>query len=228
MKLSWKTELAAWLLLAGMFALAAIQWSATPGRVPVHWNIHQQVDRYGGRFEGLFALPLTALGIYLLMLLLPRIDPGRANYATFAGAFTTLRVALIGFLAAIYAVSQLSIRGVEMNLNVMALITGALLIVVGNVLGKIRPNWFIGIRTPWTLSSKDAWVRAHRLGGWVLIAGGLVFMAAGVVGAEWAMWAASATLGVGMLGVTVYSYFVWRADPDKVPPAGTTPASPAP
>lgn len=225
MKLTWKSEWAMWLLLAGMFVLAAASWPGAPDRIPVHWNLHQQVDRYGGRFEGLLGIPLLALGLYALMLIVPRIDPGRANYAAFLGAFTTLRLALVVFLAAIYSVMHLWMRGIEVRMNtVMPLLMGALFIVVGNLLGKLRPNWFVGIRTPWTLSSKDAWVRAHRAGGWVFIGGGLVFMAAGVVRAPWAMWVAAVTFGIGLLAVIVHSYFVWRADPDKIPPAGTTPA----
>ena len=225
MKFAWKHELAMWLLLAGMFALAAVTWSGAPDRIPVHWNLHQHVDRYGGRFEGLLGLPLTALGLYVLMLLVPRIDPGRANYAAFLGAFTTLRLALVVYLAALYVVMHLWMRGIEVRMNtVMPLLMGALFIVVGNLLGKLRPNWFIGIRTPWTLSSKDAWVRAHRAGGWVFIGGGLLFMASGLVPAPWALWVAGGGFFAGLVAVIVYSYRVWRADPDKLPPAGTTPA----
>lgn len=225
MKLSWRNDLAMWLVLAGMFALAAITWPGAPERIPVHWDIHQQVDRYGGRFEGLLAIPLVTLGLYLLLLVVPRIDPGRANYAAFLGAFTTLRLALVVFMAAIYGVSHLWIRGIQVQMNtVMPLLMGALFIVVGNLLGKLRPNWFVGIRTPWTLSSKDAWVRAHRAGGWVFIGGGLVFMAAGVVRTTWAFPIAAGLFLAGLIGVVVQSYFVWRADPEKIPPAGTTPA----
>ena len=195
MKLSWKSEAAMWVLLAAMFVLAAITWQGAPDRIPVHWNLHQQVDRYGGRFEGLFGIPLLALGLYVLMLIVPRFDPGRANYAAFLGAFITLRLALVVFLAALYGVIHLWIRGIEVRMNtVMPLLLGALFIVVGNLLGKVRPNWFVGIRTPWTLSSKDAWVRTHRAGGWVFIAGGMAFMAAGVIHSPWALWAAVAVL----------------------------------
>ena len=225
MKLKWRRELAMWVLLAGMFTLAAITWSRAPDRIPVHWNLHQQVDRYGGRFEGLLGVPLVALGLYALMLLVPRIDPGRANYPGFWGAFTTLRLALVVFMAAIYGVMHLWMCGIEVRMNtVMPLLMGALFVVVGNLLGKLRPNWFVGIRTPWTLSSKDAWVRAHRAGGWVFIAGGLAFMVAGVVHTPWVLWTAIAAFAGGLLAVVAYSYFVWRADPDKVPPAGTLPA----
>jgi len=225
MKVSWRSDLAMWLVIAGMFTLAAISWPGAPDRIPVHWNLQHQVDRYGGRFEGLLGIPLLTLGLYLLMLVVPRIDPGRANYPAFLGAFTTLRLALVVFMAALYGVIHLWIRGLEVHMNtVMPLLMGALFIVVGNLLGKLRPNWFVGIRTPWTLSSKDAWVRAHRAGGWVFIGGGLVLMAAGLVRTPWALGAAAVTFLAGLIGVVIQSYFVWRADPDKVPPAGTTPA----
>ncbi|MEK7330470.1 MAG: SdpI family protein [Candidatus Eisenbacteria bacterium] len=225
MKLSWKSEVTMWVLLAGMFTLAAITWRWAPARIPVHWNMNMQVDRYGGRFEGLLGIPLVAFGLYLLLLLLPRIDPGRANYAGFRGAFTTLRIVLVAFMAAIYGIIHLWLRGNEVNMGtVVPLLLGALFIVTGNLLGKLRPNWFVGIRTPWTLSSKDSWVRTHRAGGWVFIVAGLAFMAAGVLHAPWALWTASTLLMGGVVCVVVYSYFVWRADADKVPPADTSPA----
>lgn len=225
MKPSWKSELPMWLVIAGMFALAVITWSGAPDRLPVHWNVHQQVDRYGGRLEGLLAMPLVTLGLYVLMLILPRVDPGRANYAAFQGAFTTLRLAIVVFMAAMYAVTHLWMRGIGVRMEtVMPLLMGALFIVVGNLLGKVRPNWFIGIRTPWTLSSKDAWARAHREGGWVFIGGGVILMIAGLVRSPWAFPVAIGAFVAGLLGVVVHSYFVWRADPDKVPPAGTSPA----
>jgi uncharacterized membrane protein len=225
MKISWKSESIMWVLLAGMFALAAMTWSWAPGRIPVHWNLHGQVDRYGGRFEGLFGIPLAALGIYVLMLLVPRIDPGRANYPGFRGAFTTLRLALVVFMAALYGVIHLWLRGVEVRIGtVVPLLVGGVFVVVGNLLGKVRPNWFVGIRTPWTLSSKESWARTHRVGGWVFVIEGLVFMAASLIQAAWAFYAALSLLLVGVLGIVVYSYLVWRGDPDKVPPADTLPA----
>jgi len=225
MKISWKSESIMWVLLAGMFALAAMTWSWAPERIPVHWNLHGQVDRHGGRFEGLFAIPLAALGIYVLMLLVPRIDPGRANYPGFRGAFTTLRLALVVFLAALYGVMHLWLRGIEVRVGtVVPWLVGAVFVVVGNLLGKVRPNWFVGIRTPWTLSSKESWARTHRVGGWVFVVEGLAFMAAGLIQAAWAFYAACSLLLVGVLGLVVYSYLVWRGDPDKVPPADTLPA----
>ncbi|MDQ7842908.1 MAG: DUF1648 domain-containing protein [Armatimonadota bacterium] len=225
MRLSWKSELPPVLLLAGMFLLAAVSWPAAPDRIPVHWNVAGQVDRYGGKVEGLLLIPLLALGLYLLLLALPWIDPGRANYPHFAGAYQTIRLTLVVFLALVYGIVHLWIRGRQVAVGAwVPLLTGGLLVIFGNLMGKIRPNWFIGIRTPWTLSSKLAWMRTHRLGGWLLIGLGLLLMALAVVRAVWAIWLVVAA-GLGFtLWAVVYSYLVWRTDPDKVPPAGTLPA----
>lgn len=87
MRTNWRTEWPHWAMLAAMFLLAAVTWRSAPDRLPVHWGLGGEVDRYGGRFEGLLGLPTLALGLYLLLRWLPRIDPGRANYAQFAGAY---------------------------------------------------------------------------------------------------------------------------------------------
>jgi uncharacterized membrane protein len=78
-----------------MFVVAGWSWSQLPHRLPVHWNLQGQVDRWGSKFEGLLLLPIIALGLYLLMLLVPLVDPGRGNCQNFAKAFNVIRVALV-------------------------------------------------------------------------------------------------------------------------------------
>jgi uncharacterized membrane protein len=225
MKLTWRTEWSHWLLLAAMFVLAAATWGAAPDRIPVHWNIAGQVDRWGGKLEGLLAIPLLALAIYALMIVLPRFDPGRANYDAFAGPYATLRLGILVVMAAIYALILLWVRGVPVSIRVFVpLIVGALFVVVGNLLGKIRPNWFVGIRTPWTLSSKLAWNQTHRAGGWLFIVMGVLMMACAVLRSAWAVGVMIGVSVLGLAGLLVYSYRVWLRDPDKTPPAGTQPA----
>jgi uncharacterized membrane protein len=225
MKFSWRTEWPHWLLIAAMFVMAAATWAHAPDRIPLHWNVRGQVDGWGGKFEGLMAVPLLTLGMYVLMLLLPRLDPGRANYAGFAGPFATLRLALTVVMAAIYTLIILWVRGTRVSIEVwVPLIVGALFVVVGNLLGKVRPNWFVGIRTPWTLSSKRAWDRTHRAGGWLFILMGVLLMLCAALRAEWAVWTMVVVSLAGVIGLFVYSYVLWSRDPDKTPPAGTQPA----
>ncbi len=158
MNFDWRTELPCLLLLGGMFALATAAWSWVPDRIPVHWGMALRPDRYGGRFEGLLGIPLLALGLYFAFLFLPRIDPGRANYPRFAGAYHTFRIGLLAFMTGLYGFIHMWLRGVEVSpVKAVPLLMGAFFVVLGNILGKLRPNWFIGIRTPWTLSSKLAW-----------------------------------------------------------------------
>jgi uncharacterized membrane protein len=224
-RFSWRNEWPSWLLISGMFALAAAAWSGAPSRIPVHWGLAGNVDRYGGRFEGLLAIPLMTLGIYALMAFLPRLDPGRANYESFASVYATLRLLLVVVQAALYGFVHLWLRGVHARIEVwVPLIVGALFVVIGNLLGKVRPNWFVGIRTPWTLSSRLSWNGTHRAGRWVFIAMGLMLMSCAVLRSAWAVYTMLGVGAAGLLGLVVYSYVLWRRDPGKTPPAGTLPA----
>lgn len=226
MKWNWKAELPLLALIVAMWVAAVLLWPTTNRPVPVHWGASGEVDRYGGRFEGLLLLPAFAVALYLLMLVLPRFDPGRLNYPRFAGAYYTFRAVTTALLAVLYAVMLLSARGVPVDMpRFIGLAMGAAFFVMGNVMGKLRPNWFIGVRTPWTLSSKRSWTRTNRLGGWVFVAGGIALMVAGVVGTPLALNVAFGILVAGALAGVVYSYFVWKSDPDRVPPAGTLPVN---
>jgi len=225
MKIAWKIEVPQWIILVAMFAAAAIAWPHAPDRIPVHWNISGQVDRYGGRFEGLLLMPLVALGVYVVMLVLPRIDPGRANYARFRGAYNAIRIALVAFFAVFDFIVQKSAFTGRVNMGRLApLAMGILFVFLGALLGKIRPNWFVGIRTPWTLSSKLSWVRTHRAGGWLFILVGLATIVASFFSLPVSFWVLIGGLTGGTIGLVVYSYLLWRRDPDKIPPAGTLPA----
>ena len=145
MKLSWRTEWPLWLLLGAMFAAAAVAWPTAPDRIPVHWDVHGEADGYGGRFEGLLLIPLIGLAIYLLFLILPKLDPLHMNYARFAGAFTLFRFTILFFLAAVEGIIHLWIRGHDVPIQVLLpMLVGALFLVMGVVLGKLRPNWWMG------------------------------------------------------------------------------------
>jgi uncharacterized membrane protein len=225
MKIDARTEWPMWLLLAALWVLAAVAWRSAPDSLPVHWGISGQPDRWGGKAEGLLLLPAVALGAYLILTFLPRVDPGRANYATFAGAYQLVRWIVLLVLGGIHVAIVLVARGHAVDMSVIVpLGLGAMFVLLGNVLGKLRPNWFVGIRTPWTLSSKDSWTRTHRAGGWVFIVIGLLLMGvAPFRTARFIEWVLGLSLAA-VLGLAVYSYLVWKGDPDKTPPAGTTPA----
>jgi uncharacterized membrane protein len=223
-KTDWRIELALFALIAAMFAAALIVWPSAPSEIPVHWNAAGDVDRYGGKVEGLLGLPLMALAIYLLMRYLPRIDPARANYARFGGAYLAIRAGILVLMAGIYGLVIAWVLEVPIDVSrAVPVAVGALFVLFGSVLGRVKPNWFVGIRTPWTLSSSESWARTHRLGGWLFVALGILFA---VTGAFKLGRFGYVAIGAAMAAVVVlvaYSYFVWRSDPAKQPPPGAGP-----
>ncbi len=210
-----------WVILAAMLAAAAWVWPSAPDRIPVHWNIAGEPDRYGGKVEGLLLVPLLAMGLYVLLRVLPRFDPARDRYARFQGAYDTLRVGILAVMAAVYAVIVLWVVGRPVDVGlVVGTAVGVLMALLGWIMPRLEPNWFVGIRTPWTLSSPTAWQRTHAAGRPVfMLLGGLMILA-GWLKAAWAFGVMLGGLLVGTLALVAYSYVVWRDAPDRVPPGG--------
>lgn len=222
----WRHEWPSWVLLVGMFVMAAIVWPRVPEQIPVHWGIDGVPDRYGGRFEGLLLLPLIAVGLYLLLRVLPRFDPRRANYALFGGVYDLIRFTVLLFLTIIYAVTLLIAAGYALDMaQIVPLLVGGLFVVIGSVLGKLRPTWFVGIRTPWTLSSARSWNKTHRLGGWVFFIAGLLMAVSGLLRQPIMLLVVIGGFVVGLLGLVLYSYLIWREDQGVQPPTIGRPTS---
>ncbi|MFN8633576.1 MAG: DUF1648 domain-containing protein [Chloroflexota bacterium] len=216
MTIRWQRELPQWLLILAMFAVAAATWSSMPDRIPVHWNITGQVDRYGGKAEGLLALPILALVIYLVLLLSPRLF--RATEAQLGGVYVGVRIAVLVFLAVLYGLILLQVRNGTFDIApaIMTLV-GLLFVGLGSVMGRMRPNAIMGIRTPWTLRSEASWVASQRLGGWLFIASGVLFVVTGLLGQPWLLLVTVAVLFIGTIYLTWYGYRVFRDDPNRLP-----------
>jgi uncharacterized membrane protein len=198
-------------ILAQLIFGAAI-YSQLPERVPIHWNINGQVDNTAGRLAGVLLMPAIAAGMWLLLLFLPRIDPRRAAYASFADTYQLIINALMLFLTLV----QIAVLGAALGwpLNMPQLIgagVGLLFMVLGNEMGRLKPNWFAGIRTPWTLSDPENWRRTHRFGGKVFFVAGLLIVVASLLLPSTISFFVimAGTLGAALLSVG-YSYVFWR------------------
>ncbi len=226
MKRNWRMEIIQLLPIAAMLIAGMLCWPYASDHIPVHWNLQGQVDRYGGKFEGLLLLPLVTLGLYGLLRVLPAFDPGKENYKSVLGTYDAIRLTVTLFLAAIYTVGVLTALGYHVNMTtVVGLAMGLLFIVLGNVMGKIRPNWFVGVRTPWTLSSKLSWTKTHRLAGWLFILMGLFAIVWAIAQNAWVFGAMLGVDGVCLVTLVVYSYLVYRKDPARISPADTRPVA---
>jgi len=201
------------------FAVCAWAWLQVPtGKpLPVHWNIHGEVDRYSGKFEALLLMPLIALGIQALLIVIPLLEPRRLNLQRSWKAYAAIWIGVLALLAAIYGALVLNALGQPVNPGRVApVLLGLLFVVLGNYMGKIRSNFFVGIRTPWTLSSERAWNKTHRLGGWVFLALGLLIVLVGLLADAPVAFVILMSGVIGaVLFLVVYSYIAWKQDPEK-------------
>lgn len=181
--------------------------------MPSHWNVQGQVDDYIDKTLGAFLFPTLITAIYLGMLLLPLVDPGRKNYVKFAGAYTWFRWVLVLFLSAIYPVTVLYVLGVPVDVGRFVQAGISLLVIfLGNFLGQVRHNYFVGVRTPWTLADEEVWAKTHRLTGRLFVLAGVLGLAT-VYGVPRAV-AAAVTIGrilAAALAGMVYSYRLFAA-----------------
>lgn len=213
MRWSWKIETPQLAILAAMFAYTAIAWSSAPDKIPVHWNLAGQVDRYGGKAEGLLLLPVGAVLLYIVLRFAPALDPYRANYESFAGEYNVLRSSLLAFFGVLHVAMLRLPTAIP---SIVGLLIGALLVVLGFIMPRFRMNWFAGIRTPWTLSSELSWTKTHELGGRLFVAAGLAVAASSLFGTQLMFIVTSVAVFVAVIVPVVYSYMTWRNDPNRM------------
>lgn len=217
-KLSLKSEIFPILLI--LLSILASFWfyQNMPEQVPIHWNAAGEVDNYGSRAFGAFFFPVLILGIYLMMIFLPYLDPKKDRYAQFVKAYWAIRFILLIYLILIYFTASLA--GVGYNVPVGKIIpiaVGILFLIIGNYLGKIKPNWFVGICTPWTLSNEEVWNRTHRLGGKLFSLAGCLFVFNAFMPFTWFFPLIIGTLVIVVGGTIGYSYFLFRKLEERQP-----------
>lgn len=165
-----KKELFNLLILIIPFVLIAIFWNQLPEKIPMHWDFSGNVDSYYNKELGIFIIPLFNILLYVLFLILPRIDPRGENYKFFGKTYKILRYSINGFMLLTFMLIFLFSLGYDLNIgNIVIYSTIILFMVFGNFLGKIKSNYFVGIRTPWTLENPEVWAQTHRFAGkiWV-------------------------------------------------------------
>lgn len=198
-------------VLVLLFLLGAYFYPQLPERVPSHWNIRGEVDGYSSKFFAAFGLPLMTLGIYLLMVWLPSLDPKKTNYSRFKGAYDIVRWAIIGIVALMHGIVLMAGMGYEVDAGKLVQpAVSLLLIVIGNQMGRFRHNYFVGIKTPWTLANEEVWRKTHRTAGPIWVAGGLIALLSTWLPAPYNFAVMMAVVVVISLVPTVYSYILFK------------------
>jgi uncharacterized membrane protein len=169
-------EILLWVIILIPLAYLAWAWNDLPERVPVHFNLKGDADGWAGKTALIFiVLGITAL-LNLILLALPYIDPKR-KLAHMGSKYHQLRFLLVVFMSALAVfIIHNALNPDAFRLNILFMLIGGLFIALGNYFQAVKPNYFIGIRTPWTLESEQVWRKTHRLGGILWIAGGLLLI----------------------------------------------------
>ena len=184
-----------------------------PAQVATHFDLHGDPNGWSSRLVASILVPALGLVLVGVFTVLPRIDPRRANYALFSPTYWTVVNAVLVFLAGVHIVSLGKALGWAIDMSkVVGLGVGGLFILLGNLMTRIRPNWFMGIRTPWTLSSDTVWRKTHRFGGVAFAIAGLCIAATAVVASPWVRYGAIATAAAAALSSVAYSYLAWRRE----------------
>lgn len=155
-----------------------------PETIPTHWNAVGEIDGYSSK-NMVFLLMLMGPAMYYAFPLLKKIDPKAKNYDKFDGVYEVFRVAISLFMVAIHVITLLAALGwVDVVGLAVPVMVGILFIVLGNYMGKIRQTFFVGIKTPWTLSNEVVWNKTHRLGGYFFISYGILFIVTAFIASE--------------------------------------------
>ena len=146
------------------FVYLAFIWNKLPEKVPMHWNGAGEIDRWGSKIEILFPLLLISGIGYFTFLIIPSLDP-KGNLDKMGNKLHNLRYIISAFLTLLGLFIVYSIQTINSNPKMIFVIIGLLFTFLGNYFKTIKPNYFIGIRTPWTLENEDVWKKTHLLGG---------------------------------------------------------------
>lgn len=172
-----KNDWLIWIILIAPFLFIAIFWNQFPDKIPTHFNFNGEPDDYSDKLQGVLLMPGINILLYFLFLVLPVIDPSRKNYGLFQDKYKIIRIVLHLFFAFTFFLNAFYALGYQFNVSMM-IIYGVLLLllILGNYMGNIRHNYFIGIRTPWTLSNEEVWTKTHRFAAKIWVFASLITM----------------------------------------------------
>ena len=189
-------------------------WNQFPDQMASHWGANDEVNGYMSKFWGVFLMPLITLGMMALFLVIPNIDPLKANIAQFRDVFNLFITLIVAFMIYIHILTlrwNLGYTNFGMS-KAMLPAMGILFFFVGYMLRKAKRNFFIGIRTPWTLSSDRVWDETHRLGSVLFMISGVFAFIGSFLGGMTAFWFLFVPLIGSTLITLVYSYLLYQKE----------------
>jgi len=199
------------LLIVASFIMSIYFYPSLPDKVPNHWNINGEIDGYTNRFWGAFGMPLLNAGLYIIFVVLPYIDPRRKNYESFSSTYRFIRYLMHIFFIGLQIVIFMAALGSPINTSTIVPISVSLIFVFfGNVMGRVKHNYFVGIRTPWTLANEEVWRKTHRLAGPMWVAGGILGIVSSLINSNIGGKFFFGIIMVIAIAPMIYSYIAYR------------------
>jgi len=205
---------AAIIIILAVFALSFYLYPNLPDKIPTHWNGAGEIDGWGAPWT-IFLLPITAVLTYALFLIMPSIAVFRKNIKSFKH-FNSMKLVIVLFFALIYAFTLLPVFNYDINITQLIFPTISIfLIYFGVVIPTIERNFFIGIRTPWTLASDHVWKKTHQLGGKLFIIAGIIMFFFIFVPYKIFIWLLLIKIFALIFLLFTYSYIIWKKEGKK-------------
>lgn len=160
-----------------MFGIGIYFYPKMPDMMPTHWNYNWVVDNYSSKNQAIFIFPGIALFLLVLFQFLPKLDPKKENYPKFEKTWEAFQFSLLIFFLYVYILTIFA--SLDKSINVGSYIMfgiGVLFMILGNYMWKIRQNYFVGIKLPWTLANEEVWNKTHRMWGKMFMLGWLLFI----------------------------------------------------
>jgi uncharacterized membrane protein len=191
------------------FAYLIYIWNRLPEKVPMHWNGAGENDRYGDKKELLVMLFMLVGITYFVFLIIPSIDP-KQKLQNMGNKLNNLRMILTLFMSGLAVFILYSVQQKTSNPSFVLAIIGLLFAFLGNYFKTIKPNYFIGIKTPWTLENEEVWKKTHQLGGKLWFIGGLLMALTFVLPNKIQFYTFMGIVAVITIVPIVYSYLEFK------------------
>lgn len=197
-------------LLIVPFILIAAFWADIPDTIPVHFNLQGEADRFGDKVPYIFLMPVINLMMVMLMYFLPKIDPKKRIDIKQRG-YTSFMLIMVVFFFVLFLLMFSQIMGLDLFGNYIVVVIPLFFMMLGNYMGKVRHNYFVGIKTPWTLQSETVWERTHRFSGRLWVGASLVMLIVGIVfNSTYPSWLGLTFIGLVTILPIVYSYMEYK------------------
>ncbi|MBU0757347.1 MAG: SdpI family protein [Nanoarchaeota archaeon] len=192
------------------FAVSLAFYPYVPDMMATHWDATGNVNGYMSRPWGLFMMPVMLAGLVLLFSAIPNIDPLKANIKKFKKQYDTFIIVFSLFMLFIHIHVLLWNVGIMISTNlIVPFAVSILFFYLGMFLKDVKRNYFIGIRTPWTLANDNVWNKTHMFGSKLFMISGIVVLS-GVFFREYVIYFIMVPTLLSSLVLVVYSYFVWK------------------